>query len=159
MDWIIRNTKKLRCHTNLNNLLNQNWMKIYDYNWFMSDLDVINYADYDEQILTIDFRDNYFLPTTADFETIVKSDLQVIWGVIAAVPKNEKPIFDKLNFPFVEGNDNIWDEQFFQIKNSIFEITAWDSSYTIVRFRDEKLSREFHEYFDEAIELNKYKFK
>lgn len=159
MDWIIRNTKKLRCHTNLNNLLNSNWIELSEYDWFMSNLDVINYADYDGIELPIDFRDDYFLPTANDFETIIKSDLQVIWGVIAAVPKDEQPIFDKINFPFVEGNEAVWDENYFQLQNSIVEITAWDSSYTIVRFRDEKLSEKFRNYFDEAIELNEYKFK
>ncbi len=160
MNWIIKNTKKLRYHTNLYNLLASDWIDISEYNWFLSDLDVINYADYEGVTLPIDFREDYFTPTIEDFKTVVESDIQIIWGIISAVNKNEKPIFDKHNFPFVEGNDDVWEVNNFQIKNSIFEITAWDSSYTIMKFKSKDLSEKFKNYFDEeAIELEKYKFK
>ncbi len=44
-----------------------------------------------------------------------------------------------------------------QVKNSKVEIIAWDSSFTIVKFTEKKISDKFKEYFDEAIELEKYK--
>mgnify|MGYP004271290885 FL=1 len=39
------------------------------------------------------------------------------------------------------------------------EIIAWDSSYTIVKFTEKGMSDRFKAYFDEAIELEKYKWK
>ena len=148
----------MRCHTNLNNLLSKEWIDISDYNWLLSDLDVINFADYEGKTLPIDFREEYFIPSNEDFKEIIESDIQIIWGVISAVDKNEKPIFDKANFPHVQGNDLIWENNNFQVENSIFEITAWDSSYTIVKFSNKVLSEKFKSYFEEAIELDKYKF-
>ena len=158
MNWIIKNTKKLRSHTQLINLLTNDWIDIDNYNWFLSDLDVVNYADYEGNVLPINFMDNYHLPTNENFKIIVDSGLQVIWGVISAVNKQEKPNFNDAQIPFVEGNDMIWNSNYFQVSNSVVEITAWDSSYTIVKFKDEKLSNRFQLYFTEAIPLEKYKF-
>jgi hypothetical protein len=40
------------------------------------------------------------------------------------------------------------------------EIIAFDSSYTIVKFKDEKLSNMFKEYFqEEAVDLQKFNDK
>ena len=143
------------CHTNLNNLLNSSWIDISEFNWVMSDLDVVNFS---KKKLPIDFRENYSILTSENFKRIVESDIQIIWGVISAIKKTEIPKFDRENFPYVEGNDNVWKNNDFQVENSTFEITAWDSSYTIIKFKNEELSEKFKAHFDEAIELEKYKF-
>lgn len=154
MNWIIRDTKKLYCHTNLNNLLNS-WIDISEFEWVLSDLDVINFT---KKKLPIDFNKSFSVITSNDFKKIIETDIQIVWGVISAINKSENPKFDKINTPFVEGNDNVWINDNFQVENAIFEITAWDSSYTIIKFKDPKLSKKFKLYFDEAIELDKYKF-
>ena len=77
--------------------------------------------------LPIDFRENYSILTSENFKRIVESDIQIIWGVISAIKKTEIPKFDRENFPYVEGNDNVWKNNDFQVENSTFEITAWDS--------------------------------
>ncbi|WP_133608059.1 hypothetical protein [Flavobacterium cheniae] len=154
MNWIIRDTKKLYCHTNLNNLLNS-WIDISEFEWILSDLDVINFT---KKKLPIDFNKSFSVITSDDFKKIIETDIQIVWGVISAINKSENPKFDKNNLPFVEGNDNIWINDNFQVENAIFEITAWDSSYTIIKFKDSELSKKFKLYFDEAIELDKYKF-
>ncbi|MTH16277.1 hypothetical protein [Flavobacterium sp. LC2016-01] len=155
MNWIIKNSKKLDYHTNLNNLLNSLWIDISEFNWVVSDLDIVNFS---KQELSIDLTKNYSLVKSEDFKKLVETDFQIIWGVISAVKKTENPIFDKKNFPFAEGNDNVWDNDKFQVENSFFEITAWDSSYTIVKFKDAELSKKFKTYFEEAIELENFKF-
>ena len=139
----------------MNNLLNSSWIDISEFNWVMSDLDVINYS---KEKLPIDFRESYSILTAENFRTIIESDIQIIWGVISAVKKSETPKFNIEKFPYAEGNENVWKNNYFQIENSVFEITAWDSSYTIVKFRNEDLSKKFKNHFDEAIELNKHKF-
>jgi hypothetical protein len=48
-------------------------------------------------------------------------------------------------------NNNI-----FQIINSEIEIIAFDSSYTIVKFKNKLLSDKFKMFFEEAIELEKF---
>ena len=141
-------------HTNLNNLLNS-WIDISEFEWILSDLDVINFT---KKKLPIDFNKSFSVITSDDFKKIIETDIQIVWGVISAINKSENPKFDKNNLPFVEGNDNIWINDNFQVENAIFEITAWDSSYTIIKFKDSELSKKFKLYFDEAIELDKYKF-
>ena len=154
MNWIIRDTKKLYCHTNLNNLLNS-WIDISEFEWVLSDLDVINFT---KKKLPIDFNKSFSVITSDNFKKIIETDIQIVWGVISAINKSENPKFDKNNSPFVEGNDNVWINDNFQVENAIFEITAWDSSYTIIKFKDSELSKKFKLHFDEAIELDKYKF-
>ena len=44
----------------------------------------------------------------------------------------------------------------FQHKNASIEIIAFDSSYTIIKFKDKKLSEKFKNYFDEAILLSEF---
>ena len=155
MNWIIKDTEKLYCHTNLNNLLNSSWVDIFDFDWVMSDLDVINYS---KKKLPIDFRNNYTILSPENFKTIIESDLQVIWGVISAIKKSDSPKFNDKNFPYVDGNSEVCKNNLFLIENSAFEITAWDSSYTIVKFKDKELSGKFKTYFEEAIELDKCNF-
>ena len=154
MNWIIRDTKKLYCHTNLNNLL-KSWVDISRFEWVLSDLDVINFT---KKKLPINFKNSFSVITSDDFKKIIETDIQIVWGVISAINRTEKPKFNKNNPPYVEGNDNIWINDNFQVENAIFEITAWDSSYTIIKFKDPELSKKFKLHFDEAIELDKYNF-
>jgi len=49
--------------------------------------------------------------------------------------------------PFVDGNELVWKNNHLQVKNSEIEIIAFDSSYTIVKFKT---------YFDEVIELDNF---
>ena len=130
-------------------------MDISEFNWLMSDLDFVNFSKHK---LPIDICENYSILSSENFKKIIKSDIQIIWGVISAVKKSETPKFDKENFPYAEGNDNVWKKDEFQVENATFEITAWDSSYTIVKFKNIELSEKFKNYFDEAIPLDKYKF-
>ena len=145
----------MHCHTNLNNLLDSSWIDISEFNWFMSDVDLVNFSKY---TLPIDLHKNYSILSSENFKKLIESNAQIIWGVISAVKKSENPKFDKENFPYVEGNDAVWKNDEFQVENAIFEITAWDSSYTVVKFKNSELSEKFKNHFDEAIELDKYKF-
>ena len=142
------------CHTNLNNLL-KSWVDISRFEWVLSDLDVINFT---KKKLPINFKNSFSVITSDDFKKIIETDIQIVWGVISAINRTEKPKFNKNNPPYVEGNDNIWINDNFQVENAIFEITAWDSSYTIIKFKDPELSKKFKLHFDEAIELDKYNF-
>ena len=152
MNWIIRNTKKIKFHTNLSETLKPILENIENYNWFLCDLDFM--AD---KSLPINFDEDYFKLNNEEFLKIVNSETQIIWGVISAVPKNIEIEIDENNLPFVEGNELIWKNDNFQVKNSEIEIIAFDSSYTIVKFINHILSEKFKAYFDDAIELEKFK--
>ena len=87
----------------------------------------------------------------------MNSDTQIIWGVISAVSNNYK-IDEKKNLTLSSESEQVWKENVFQISESILEIIAFDSGYTILKFKNNKLSEKFKNYFEsEAIELCKLK--
>jgi len=149
MNWIIQRTEKLEFHTNLQELLNPILTDIKDFNWVISDFNFI--AD---RSIPINYERDFFVLSSDEFNEILNSQTQFIWGVISGLPKNEKIIIDESDLPYVEGNDLIWENENFQIENSVIEIIAFDSSYSIIKFKDEKISNRFKKYFNEAIELD-----
>ncbi len=151
MNWIINNTKKLSFHTNLSELLKPIIGHLNSFHWILSDLDFISNEE-----LSINFEKDFFILSNEDFTKLLDSNTQIIWGVICAIQKNELINFDKNNLPFADGNDLIWKNDNFQINNSTIEIIAFDSTYTIIKFKDKLLSEKFKSYFDEAIELEKF---
>lgn len=154
IDWLIRSTKQLEFHTNLNKLFKGGWINIENYNWFLSDIDYITSI---KDGFPLNLQDEYFILTSDDFKIVAESDTQVIWGTISAIPKHLDPEYDIENLPFVEGNDNVWQNGKLQIKNSMLEIIAFDSGYTILKFKDPVMSEKFKGAFNEAIPLEKYK--
>ncbi|RZK01586.1 MAG: hypothetical protein EOO46_19880 [Flavobacterium sp.] len=153
MDWIIDRTNKMRCHTLLGELTLPLQPYLKGFKWLFTDLDFItNKLPH----LPINFDKEYFILTAEDFQKITDEDVQVIWGALLAVPKYEEINVDDHNLPYVEGNDNIWKNGNMQLGNAEIEIDCWDSSYTIVKFKSEEMSRAFKDYFSEAIELEKF---
>jgi hypothetical protein len=153
MNWIIHKTKKLRCHTLLAELTKPLQPYLKQYKWVFSDLDFItNHLPY----LPINFDQDYFILSADDFQKVADGDVQIIWGVLIAVPENEEIFIDENKWPLVEGNDNIWRNGNMQLKNAEIEIDCFDSSYTIVKFKSEEMSKAFKDYFSEAIELEKF---
>jgi hypothetical protein len=151
MNWIIQHTEKLEFHTNLKELLKPILTDIKDFNWVISDFDFIS-----DKSLPINYEHDFFVLSSDEFEEILKSEMQLIWGVVSGFPKDQKIILDENDLPYAEGNDLIWENENFQLQNSVIEIIAFDSSYSIIKFKDEKLSNQFKAYFDEAIELDKF---
>lgn len=151
MNWIIQNTDKLDFHTDLKALLKPILEEIESFKWVISDCDFIS-----DIAIPINYEQDFFILTHEEFREIINSQTQFIWGVISGFDKNDEILIDENNLPFVEGNDLIWENGNFQIENSIIEIIAFDSSYTIIKFKDKNLSDKFKRYFDEAIELEKF---
>ena len=85
------------------------------------------------------------------------SNTQIIWGVISAVNNEYAINVENIMKIFAEKNE-AWEENKFQIPESYLEIIAFDSSYTILKFKDKNLSEKFKNYFgNDAIELKKIK--
>jgi len=156
MNWIIRNISKLRFHTNLEILLKPIENDIQRFNWLINDLE-INSSEIDS--LPISHGKDWFYITSEQMEELRISNTQIIWGAFSAIDSQKQiEITDEI-LPFAEGVQQIWKNGNLQVKESEIEIIAWDSGYTIVKFKDEELSNKFKNYFDEAIELEKYKWK
>lgn len=153
MNWIIHKTKKLRCHTLLAELTKPLQPYLQHYKWLFSDLDFITDKLPD---LPINFHKDYFILTAEDFQKIADEDVQIIWGALIAVRKEEKILINEDKLPLVEGNDSIWSNGNMQLENAEIEIDCFDSSYTIVKFKSAEMSNVFKDYFPEAKELEKF---
>lgn len=152
MNWIIQKTDKLDFHTDLKKLLKPILAKIESFNWVINDFEFISNKE-----LPINYdNEDFFILSDQEFNKILDSKTQFIWGVISGFPKNAEILIDENSLPYSEGNDFIWKNGNFQIHNSTIEIIAFDSSYTIIKFKDKNLSDRFKNYFTEAIELEKF---
>lgn len=156
MNWIIKNRDKLRFHTNLNVLLRPIENDIQRFNWLINDLE-INSSELEN--LPINHERDWFFITSEQMEELRISDTQIVWGAFSAIDNKINLEINEDMLPYAKGVSEIWNNGNLQVKESEIEIIAWDSSFTIVKFTDEILSNKFSDYFDEAIELEKYKWK
>ena len=156
MNWIIRNTSKLKFHTNFDVLLKPIENEIERFNWLVNDLE-INTSEMEK--LPINHNKDWFLINSDQMNDLRRTDTQIIWGAFSAIDKNSEFKVTDEKLPYAEGVSAIWKNGNLQVEESEIEIIAWDSGYTIVKFTDEMLSNKFRKYFDEAIELEKYKWK
>ena len=101
----------------------------------------------------------FFILNHQQFEQLYKSNPQIIWGIISAIPNNTKPDISLISKLSAE-DSLVWELHHFLIQESIVEIIAFDSGYTLVKFKDKSLSDTFKEYFQEqAIDLDKFNEK
>jgi hypothetical protein len=153
MNWIISDSNKMEYHTHLNAVLKPIEDDIKDMNWIISDL------DYFPDIITdlpVDLSHDYFVLSPEDFRTLVDANTQIIWGVFLGIPSTSPLEVDKEHLPYAEFNELIWKNGNIQHPSAQIEIVCFDSSYTIVKFRDEYMSDKFKAYFNEAIELERF---
>ena len=136
MNWILEKSNKLDFHTNLAKILEPLKINFKNYKWVFNDIDFMS-----DDILPINLDDDYFILNDLELNKILDVHTQFIWGIISAVPLDEEVILLSNDLPFIEGNDSIWNNNIFQIINSEIEIIAFDSSYTIVKFKNKLLSR------------------
>jgi hypothetical protein len=153
MDWIIRYSKKMRSHTYLNVILAPFEEQIDNYNWVLTELEYNS----NTEGLPVDLDTNYFILSPVDFNILLKADIQIWWGVILAIPISHEVKLDIDDLPYAEGNKLIWKNGNLQHPDAEIEIVCFDSGYTIVKFTRQDLSDKFKAYFDEAIELEKFK--
>jgi hypothetical protein len=152
MNWVIRDSEKIKFHTDLEGILKPIWNDLLNYSWIITDIDFISSSPN-----PLNFEQDIFFMDSLEFETLLNSNTQIIWGIISAVNNDTKIEEEKLLKISSESNE-VWEENTFLIPESILEIVAFDSGYTILKFKEEKLSEKFKDYFgEEAIELSKYK--
>jgi len=150
MDWEIRNTDKFRCHTYLKEILKPIIDDIGDFDWLVSDLNYIAFTDAD---LPINFEEDHFIFSNKQFMQLLDIDIQFLFGVFLAIPVNVKIHVDTDHLPYADLNQIVWKKGNFQHPDAKIELICFDSSSTIVKFKDESLSIKFHNYFKEALVL------
>jgi hypothetical protein len=154
MNWIIDKSNKINFHTYLEEILVPLKEDIINYNWILSDLEYGgNYSDE----TPINMERDYFVLGPEEFNVVLKNHIQFYWGVIIAVPNSFHIQMDETKLPYAEGNNLMWKNGNMQYSDAEIEIICFDSGYTIVKFANENLSNKFKSYFDEAIDLEKFK--
>ena len=98
-----------------------------------------------------------FVLNGEELRVILDNWVQVIWGVFIAIPKDAVVSINDDSLPYVEANPLIWKNGNLQHPDGEIEIICVDSGYTIVKFTRKDLSDKFKSYFDEAIELEKFR--
>jgi hypothetical protein len=151
MNWIIQHSKRLSFHTDLRSLIVPIWNDIKDFSWLISDLEFMS-----SDPVPVDYDHDYFILSPEEFNILAQADAQIIWGVILGIPGTPPVTIDENELPYAEGNDLIWGNGNIQHPQAVIEIICFDSSYTIIKFKNIDLSMKFKSYFDEAIELEKF---
>lgn len=155
MNWVLNSESNVDYHTNLSQILKPINNNIQNFNWLLSNLEYTVLNLYQKE-LPIDFEKSHFLLSSSEFDIILKTDIQIIWGVIIAISDKVKLNIEENHIPYSDGNDEIWVENYFQNENAEIEIICFDSSCTIVKFRDKQLSDKFKTFFPAAIALKEY---
>lgn len=156
MNWILRYSDKFDYHTNLKAVLAPIIEDISGLKWLISDLE---YKSWEHDALPINMVDDYLVLAPEQFKQIAEADMQIIWGVLLGIPKDDVIDVDADQLPYAEGNDLVWKNGNIQCPQAVIEIVCFDSGYTIMKFKDKALSVKFKAYFPEAVELEKFKNK
>ena len=122
MNWIIRNTSKLKYHTNLTELFRPIIGYIGDYKWLISDLEFTS----DEPLSFLSMDKDYNLLTSEQFRELLNHDMQFIWAAIIAIPGSKNKPINIDNLPFVEGNELIWKNDNIQYPEGEIEVDCFD---------------------------------
>ena len=84
------------------------------------------------------------------WESVANRDIQVVWGVFCGVSGEVPTILDE-ELPYADGNRQLWTEpEAFQLANSKIEIVCFDSSLTVIKFRDEIVGHQLLQLFPEG---------
>jgi hypothetical protein len=152
MNWIIKQSKKLKFHTDLRSLIIPIWDDVKSFNWLISDLEFMS-----SDPVPLNYDHDYFILSPEEFNVLAHADVQIIWGVISGVPATQLMEIDENNMPYADGNELVWKDGNIQQKQAVIEVVCFDSGYTIIKFKSIDLSMKFKNYFDEAIELEMFK--
>ncbi|KQM75228.1 hypothetical protein ASE74_20625 [Pedobacter sp. Leaf216] len=152
MTYILEKTEKLKFHTNLRELLYPIIESIGDYNWLLTNQDYFIF-DFEQkgEVHKLDFESKKIEFSGSEFKALVETrNIQFIWGVFCAFI-GEIPSLKSEEFPFADCNENIWKKpNEFLSPNSEIEIICFDGTSTIIKFKNQKMEKEFLQYFSEA---------
>lgn len=97
MNWVIKHSKKMPYHTHLDQILKPMMDDVVHYNWLLAGLE---YTSTFSDKIPVDMDQDYFILSPAEFNDLLKADLQIWWGVILGVPPGVDIKPDENNLPF-----------------------------------------------------------
>ena len=150
MNYILENTNSIDFFTYLPDVFKAIGNIQTSYNWMITDYECNGY---------LDFRtDGRVLWYTGDelTELVEKNQIQFIWGVLSGFPKNVTIDRGKSEvFPYADCNSGLWSPHVsIQHPDAEIEIVCFDSSATLFMSLDERISRQYSDYYVDARNLN-----
>jgi len=155
MTLILEKTNQVEYHTDMNVMIQPFREELKSMNWFLSNQDYM-LLDYEEKG-DLDKLNHespvIFFDGSELLEILESRSIQFNWGVFCGT-------YEKVNFeddqeiPYADSNPSIWTQPSeFLYPGSQIEIICFDSTSTIVKFRDRQLAEKWNAEFIDAEEL------
>lgn len=154
---ILENTYQLEFQTELSKLITPFRDKFRSLNWLLTDLDYMildaeEYGSVDKLNLG---EKAIRLKGTELCDLVEKRKIQFVFGVLTGF-NTEIPSVAEEDLPTADQNQEVWTEpKKFQIPSAEIEIICWDSSTTILKFKNNLLGQKFMQEFTDAKEYKK----
>ncbi|RSK35477.1 hypothetical protein [Hymenobacter metallilatus] len=153
MTILLENPPQFRWQTDMDNLLPAIRQQVEELNWVISNLQcwhlkdfVPTVADWEKQ------QENSYIviPGKILYDVMVNQGIQIVWGVFCGIA-GEVPELSFDEIPYADGNRELWTEpESLQLAAAALEIVCFDSSVTIVKFRNEELGCQFLDAFPDG---------
>ena len=157
MTLILSDTKQLKFHTDMGEIIEPFKEELKSLNWILTNQEytLLDYKDkgfvdkLDHKSEIIHFEGQELL------EVLENREIQFIWGVFCGTKKRIEKL-DQDQIPYADMNSEIWTQpDKFLLPESEIEIICFDSSYTIIKFKDQELEKRWRIKFTNAKKLKK----
>jgi len=157
MTLILDNTKQLEFHTDMSEVIKPFREELKSLNWILSNQDYMILDHKAKGIVNKLNHESAFIHFNGlELLNILENrEIQFIWGVFCGTKRKIENIAPE-KIPYADMNEEIWTQpEKFLFPNSEIEIICFDSSYTIVKFKDPELEKLWKLKFTDAKELIK----
>lgn len=152
MTILLDDSPQFRWQTDFGRLLLPIKRQIEPLEWLVTDLQYHFIDDQLPRIVSAWETAELFVTVSgvALYQAVANRDIQVVWGVFCGVAGKVPDLSDD-QVPYADGNRELWTEpEAFLLPQSEIEIVCFDSTVTLVKFRDEALGQQFLEVFPEG---------
>lgn len=151
--FILNNNK--RYYTYLKEIFKAINNEQLNYNWLITEVECCP-SDSDLDTYFYD-RDYSFMTGKELTKMIEKEDFQWIWGVFSGFNKDKKlEEILKYELPHLDYSGYWHNPITIQHPLADVELSAWDSSYTVIISKNDNLIKDYNNYFKDAKDLEKY---
>lgn len=150
LKYILENSKSVEYYTNLKDVFRAINNIQTNYNWLLTDLECNYYVDKRLR------QDKVWISGVELTELVYDNDIQFIWGVLSGFNCDINIDIDNLTIvPYADMNRGLWSPNVeIQHPKADVEIVCWDSTATILMARDERISRDYANYYKDAVRLD-----
>lgn len=157
MHGLILNSEK-RDYTYLKEIFNAINNEQLNYNWLITDVEC---CPSDSELDSYFYNRDYSFMTGEELTKMIeKEDFQWIWGIFSGFKKDKK-LEEILKYELPDFYYSGYWHNPVTIQHPLadVEISAWDSSYTVIVSKDEGMLKDYKSYFKDSKDLEEYNNK